>query len=164
MLRLIKHFEYSGSTNSIDVTNIFSADYKTYCLQIPKATYSSGNTALKFRFINSSGSVVSSGYNFARYLQRSDTGFTESRSTTATEVNMQEMDNNGSAGEHWFFQPFENRITCYISQSSSRYGTNILGWQGTAMLNNTTSCTGLRFFTASNNITGLVFDLYGLRV
>ena len=165
MLRLIRHLETTSTLSVVDLTDVFSADFKTYCMQVSEAKYSTGgNTGLKIRYINSSGSVVTSGYSRARYLQRSDTGFTQSRSTSAAEFNVLEMDNNGSTGEFWFFQPFENTYTASTTDSSSRYGSNILGWQGAQLLNATTSITGVRLFTASNSISKIKLDLYGLRV
>lgn len=165
MLRLIRHLDTSSTLSAIDLRDVFNSDFKTYCMQVHECKYSTGgNTGLKIRYINSSGSVVTSGYQRARYLQRSDTSFSESRSTSASEFNVLEMDANGSTGEFWFFQPFENRYTTSFTDSSSRYGSNILGWKGAQMLNATTSITGVRLFPASNSISKIVLDLYGLRV
>jgi hypothetical protein len=76
-LRLINETTVSASTSSVDVTDVFSADYDIYKITTNNfSTVGTTQTALDLRFLNTSGSVITnSKYDYAYLNMKADTTF-----------------------------------------------------------------------------------------
>ena len=76
-LRLIKQTATSSGITSVSMTDVFSADYDIYCVNVAQTTYDVTNTdviALKARFITAGGSIVSaSNYDSANMHMKAET-------------------------------------------------------------------------------------------
>ncbi len=69
-LRLINETTALGGTNSVDVNNVFSADFDIYKITISNASSETqlDNNTMSLRLINSSGSTISSS-NYDKAIQ-----------------------------------------------------------------------------------------------
>lgn len=165
MLRLVKHFESTSSVSSLDVNDLFSADFDVYCLQINSLDFGSSlNTTIKLQYLDSSGSVATD-YSYGTRLLRSDTGFGDSNTTSSTYFAGQITDKYQSCGEYWFFNPYQSKPTvCIMHTSAIVSSTSLLARVGGSLKDSTTSYTGLRLEpNSSGTLEHINFNLYGLR-
>ena len=128
-----------------------------------------GGNNLNYRFVNSAGSVVTTGvYDHASQIIRGyGSSHGEDKSTTATSISTIAYDDtlqksNGSV--LYVFNPFSSSsytFTLWQNSSPSTIGT--AGRKGIAVLHQLTSITGINFTTSSNFSINSV-KVYGLRV
>ncbi len=76
-LRLIKQTATSSGISSVSIEDVFSSDFDFYKVTVARTTYDVSNTdviALKARFINSSGDIVTaSNYDSANMHMKAET-------------------------------------------------------------------------------------------
>lgn len=178
-LILIDETSVSTPANSISITNVFSANYDTYCIQVigTSAATSRANNSMDVRLINSSGSVVTSTvYDNEMYYAR---GF------SATYLNIggagrddfallyhDTASNNGFGNmTMWIFNPFQSDSYTFQTQQSSGYGRDGGSGQipimhkGIGVLKQESSITGYTFVNRDSiNIASGTFRTYGLKV
>ena len=117
-LRLIS--ESSGSSlSSYSVQDVFSSDYDIYQIEITEfqqtATFSGG-----MRFINSSGSVISSSdYQWARHSLRSYGSFIEDKSTSDSDIqyivgSTSSSPLSSTGASIWIFNPTNTSFYTYM--------------------------------------------------
>ena len=174
-LRLINETTAS-SVSSVDITDVFSADFDIYKIEIEADDYNA-NSILTLRLINSSGSVLSStDYQNAVQYQRTDTTFSEYRSTADTVLlervlgffSYNSGSRQGGAGTVYIFNPTNtSSYTFALAQASSDAQTNRLGGiKGIGVLKQTSSITGFQLtqdiYTATYG--EIKAKVYGLRV
>mgnify|MGYP003113492643 FL=1 len=168
-LRLLNETTVSTSVSTVNVTDVFSADFDIYKIVFNGiSTAGSTATPLNARLINSSGSVISSSeYDYAFLLMKAETSFTESRATNSTEWDnfFGNPDDNPElvSGVAYIFNPF--------SSSSYTFATNQVAvetrrwYKMIQVLTETTSVTGFQAFESNSRpINSGVFKTYGLRV
>ena len=175
-LRLINDTSAS-SVAKVTIDNIFSEDYDIYKIVFSNMVQSSNSaTVSNLRFINSSGTEISSSnYNYAKLVIRAGGSFSENRAQDQSSLwhsiynCVAESDFGGA--EMWIFNPFTNgTYTTIINQSFFRYyGTSggtvgHEGYKSIAAFENTSSCTGISFFNDTGNFTSFACKVYGLRV
>ncbi len=86
-LRLINETEITSSVSSVNVTDVFSADFDIYKIVTNGFEDTTNTPNLMIRFINSSGSVISaSNYDYAYLNMRADASFPENRATSQTYI------------------------------------------------------------------------------
>ena len=169
-LRLINETEITSSVSSVDITDVFSADFDIYKIVTDEiSTTGTATTGAKIRLINSSGSVITaSNYDYA-YLSMTDgSAFVEVRSTNNSSVEeffglgYQSPQTAGSVT--YCFNPFSSSsYTFFVNQSTSgslRVTKNI------SVLKQTASMTGFQVFdsTGARPFDSGVIKTYGLRV
>ena len=94
-LRLINETT-ATSVSSISVTDVFSADFDIYKITAV-GDFTNGNQVVNSRFINSSGSVVStSNYNYAILSMESSSSFNQDRSTNNSFMRRMVYSHNGN--------------------------------------------------------------------
>ena len=167
-LRLIK--ETTGSSvSSISITDVFNADFDIYYLTMTTNDLSSA-TDNNYRFINSSGSTISSAsYDYASLFMTFYSAFTEGRATSGTSALGVSFGNNGSEGfglSMYIFNPFNSSAFSFaIVQSVFDYpaGGN-QSYKSISVLKSATSCTGIEYFPSSGTYDNVNMRVYGLRV
>ena len=158
--------ESSGSSiTSFSMTDVFNSDFDIY--KVVLDTIDLGSIDLFFRFINSSGSVVTaSNYDDAVLLQRSYGAFAENKNTNATSlgsIGFSDYTDKGGATVIYIFNPTNsNSYTFALWQNAgaSTIGTPVR--KGIGVLKQTASMTGINF-NASGNMS-IRARVYGLRV
>ena len=174
-LRLINETEITSSVSSIDITDVFSADFDIYKIVTSNIqTAGASGTSAVLRLIDNTGSLVvynlsyAGLYQYAALSMTEYTAFVEERSTSATEVTefygvgFQSPQSSGSVS--YCFNPYQNdRYTFFINESSSG---SLRTKKQIAVLPQTTSITGFQV-VASNSArpfdSGFI-RTYGLRV
>jgi hypothetical protein len=174
-LRLINETT-ATSVSSVDITDVFSADFDIYKIEIEADDYNA-NSLLTLRLINSSGSVISStDYANAIQYQRTDTTFSELRSTADTVLfervlgffSYNSGSRQGGAGTVYIFNPSNtSSYTFALAQASSDLQTGRFGGvKGIGVLKQTSSITGFQLtqdiYTATYG--EIKAKVYGLRV
>ena len=156
----------ASSTTSISVTDVFSADYDIYKIVTNQAGISS-ETSIEGRFINSSGSLVtSSNYDFAREMLKSWTAFNDSSYTNQDYFrSFGEACTEGSHSVAWVYNPFDSSKYTFISiQNVAGVSSGEFGMDCIAVLKVKTSITGINFFHDNGNaFTSFGCKVYGLR-
>jgi len=169
-LRLINETEITSSVSSVDITDVFSADFDIYKIVTDEiSTTGTATTGAKIRLINSSGSVITaSNYDYAYLSMTSGSAFVEVRSTNNSSVEeffgigYQSPQTAGSVT--YCFNPFSSSsYTFFVNQSTSgslRVTKNI------SVLKQTASMTGFQVFdsTGARPFDSGVIKTYGLRV
>ena len=166
-LRLLNETTITSNVSSVNVTDVFSADFDIYKIVFNGITTTDA-TPLHCKLINSSGSVISSSeYDYAFLLMKGEASFTESNQTNGTNWN-NFFGNPDEApelvsGVAYIFNPF--------SSSSFTFAINQVAvetrrwYKMIQVLTETTSVTGFQAFELNSRpITSGVFRTYGLRV
>ena len=166
-LRLINETTASNVA-SVDITDVFSADFDIYKITILQDTGASNN--IKTQLINSSGSpITTSNYAYAQYQMRSNTSFFDgnrSASINYMALFLQGTEDNGTT--MYIFNPFSaSSYTFALAQQSLYYGgagIPQMSIKTIGALRLTTSCTGIKFTPVTPNFTDFNCKVYGLRV
>ena len=148
-LRLIKTQTMTDDVQSVSVTNVFSSEYDVYLIKgsnfIGK---NSTATGLNLRLINSSDSVITSGYTYGQHALKGNTSFSKGFSTTSTFIDnvFGSLDDGGqsSGSIAYIFNPFNTRYTMVLSQNSSIPSGDFRMHKGVAVYPQTTSITGIQ--------------------
>ena len=170
-LRLINETTVSASVSNVDVTDVFSADFDIYKITTSGfTTVSTTNTDLDGRFINSSGSVISSSsYDTTHLNQKAETSFSSTRQTNQTEISSifgsADDSPEGSGTVIYIFNPFSSSsYTFGLFQVSSNFSGVHRSRKGITVLKSTASITGFRIVGVSANVDEGFIRTYGLRV
>ena len=170
-LRLINETNVSALTTSVSITDVFSTDFDIYKITVdnPIQNASAGASSLHLRFINSSGSIISTDYDYAGLQLKDNASFTEFKSTSGTEVHIafgqvdDNVSSNGAVG--YVFNPFSSSsYTFYLGQSAGMVGTVNRNHKMIGVLHQTNSITGINIFTSGDGITEGKIRVFGLRV
>ena len=159
--------ESTGSSiTSFSMTDVFSSDFDIYKIVLDTVDFADAD--LFFRFINSSGSVISSSnYDDAVLLQRSYGAFAEERNTNATSLGSiaySNLSDKGNATVLYVFNPTSSSsytFALWQQAGVSTSGTPVR--KGIGVLKQTASMTGINF-NASSTILNIRARVYGLRV
>ena len=164
-LRLINETEITSSVSSVDITDVFSADFDIYKVTTDNMISASGTPALDLKYINSSGSAISSGYDRANLTLKGETTFAENRNTNASSVasGLSNAESNGAGSVSYVFNPFSSSsYTFHIMQGSFRTGSNYRSQKMISVLKNVASVTGLNITFNGANCTGGTIKVFGL--
>ena len=168
-LRLINETEITSAVSTLEVQDVFSADFDIYKIAVNLGEIGTAGY-INFRLINSSGSVVSSSnYDRAALQMNSDNPFGEGRSTNITYLNyladVGATSNTGAGFVSYIFNPYSSSsYTFSISQSSS-VRPNYRSMKNIGVLKQTASMSGFQILnTGSYSFSSLNVRTYGLRV
>ena len=167
-LRLINETEITSSVSSVNVTDVFSADFDIYQITYSEAKLSI-NASANCRFINSSGSVVTANYDYADASMYTGGAFGENRNPNATFLytyfGVANVANTGGQAECWLFNPYSSSSYTFSTYANTSYnGTNLWATKGIAVLHELSSITGFQFYPSTGTINGGFLRTYGLRV
>jgi hypothetical protein len=169
-LQFIKNLTPTGSSSSLSITDVFSAQYDVYVVTYTITTDSGSPKDVHLRLINSSDTIVTNAnYDYA-YQQMNNAGsFTETRATGQDKITgmlgATDFPPEGTAGKFEIYNPFSSSSYTFISQqASNRHNGAEAGWKGIAVLKETTSITGLNMFLSSTNPTNESYiNVYGVK-
>ena len=171
-LRLINETTVQSGVASVNITDVFSADYDIYKIVVPNMlTVGDASTDVAYRFINSSGSVISSSkYDWASLNITAYNPFVENKATNESyirKLGQADNDPEGDSITSYIFNPFSSSsYTFTLWQSSYSFGSGKGGTKGIGVLEQTSSISGFQLYAVSQTRvfdTGLV-RTYGLRV
>lgn len=175
-LRLINETNVSSFVSSVNINNVFSADFDSYKIVVsdtePNSVPATDLINLRTRFINSSGTVVSaSSYDNANFLMKAEGSFDNDKFTSGTSLygrdNIGNYTSSGSVS--YILTPFSStRKTFMIGEGSGGYDTGNNRFRFNkqiGVLTSTSSITGINFFSsnASYSFKALI-RIYGIRV
>jgi len=168
-LQFIKSLTPDGSSSSLSITDVFSANYNVYAVSYHLTTDSGSPKDTDLRLINSSGTIVSdSNYDYA-YLINGTGSSTETKDTDQDKITAMlgptDFPPEGNAGIFYVYNPFSSSSYTFItSQSANRHNGQTNGWKGIAVLKATTSITGVNIFLSSTNPTNESYiRVYGVK-
>ena len=121
-LKFIHQEVISTSTSSVDITDVFTSAFDVYCITASDfSTVGTTAVGINARWINSSGSVISSGYHAADLTIADNATFVEGRTTTGTAAGIfgaydQLPDSMGSIA--YVFNPLDTNYTYSLNQQS----------------------------------------------
>jgi len=172
-LRLINETTTTAGVQTVNITDVFSSDFDIYKI-VGAVNLGNNSTATGFnlRFINASGSVVSTDYDYAQQAMKSEASFGENKSASETRLwnVFGVLDDSGqSAGNvAYVFNPFSSSsYTFCLWQSAGTPSGNLRAYKGIGVLHQTSVITG---FQAELNesvgefASGGKIKTYGLRV
>ena len=173
-LRLIKQTATASGITSVSMTDVFSSDYDIYKVTVAQTTYDVSNTdviALKLRFINSGGSIVSaSNYSSANMMMKADATKDEDKFNSGTYSYAGAVIGNyeNSGGSHWIYNPYNSDRYSFVTfEGAGGYDSSnnkMRSMKGIGVLKQQASMTGINFYSsnASNTFSAYV-NVYGLR-
>jgi len=178
-LRLINETEVATPANKIQITDVFSADFDIYCIEVVNTTAGTQreNNSMDIRLINSSGSeIATTSYdNKALFFRGVTATSIELGSANRDDFALLYHDTSGQNGNGnmtmWVFNPYSSSsYTFNIHQASGEMSypstTSIhFNTKGIGVLKQTTSITGYSFTNRDGyDINTGIFRTYGLRV
>lgn len=169
-LRLLNETTAS-SVASLSITDIFSSDFDIYKMTLSNFSADSGNPFLQFRFINSSGSIItSSQYDSASLYMRSWNSFVEYNDQNQTTMkNLALTDSTSTAhtggAVFYIFNPFSSSsYTFVLGQNQANTSAGTYSFKAIGVLTELSSCTGLNINFSSSNDVSLDVKTYAIRV
>lgn len=173
-LRFIKEVSPTSGVHSLEVTDVFTDDFNIY--QISSSGLFSDSTsasAVNLRFINSSGSVISSSnYKYAQLGMKGEAIAVENKSTSETRIfNFfsgidDNPDSQGNTG--YIFNPTNSSsYTFAIYQSISHQSGNLRAYKGIGVLPQQNIITGFQLEISGSAVdfdAGGSIKVFGLRV
>ena len=169
-LRLINETEITSSVSSVDITDVFSADFDIYKITTSGfTTASTTQTDLDMRFINASGSIISaSNYDYALLNLKAETSYSVTQGVNQTKIEFPfgnaDDSPEGSGSVVYVFNPFSTSSYSFILwQAVANVSAVHRNRKGIGVLKQTASMTGFRVVLDQNLDEGVI-RTYGLRV
>ena len=168
-LEFIKSVTPDGSSSSISITDVFSAEYDVYVVTYNITTDSGSPKDTHLRLINSSDAIVTnSNYDYAYPIIHFYTTLTETRATGQDKITgmlgATDFPPEGTAGMFEVFNPFQSSYTFVNSHATQVHNGAESSYKGVAVLKEDTSITGLNIFLASTNPTNASnISVYGVK-
>ena len=166
-LRLINETTVTSGVATVNIEDVFSADFDIY--KISYTGTSASALSVELRLINSSGSVITaSNYDNAHLSMTSHTAFFESKGTNQAFMDnfFAINNNNDGSGVGYLFNPFSSSsYTFGLFQNDSHNTTpHLWSGKGISVLKQTASMTGFQLYPNSANLNSAKIRTYGLRV
>ena len=171
-LRLINETSATDGVTAISVTDIFSSDFDIYKITLSDFD-SNADFGLDMRFINSSGTEISSSeYDKAKYYLASHASFGEVIATNQNYIDRfidmvgRSTTGQTSMGVFYVFNPFSSSsYTFYLAQGNIDTG-NFTSVKSIGVLTELSSVGGIKLYSdnASNTFKTMKIRTYGLRV
>ena len=155
-LRFLNETTVGSSVSTVDVTDVFTSDFDLYKIVVPQmVTNGTASTDVAIRFINSSGSVVtSSEYDFANLAVRFYTTFGEEKGTNGTyiqKLGQADQEPEGTSFVCYVFYPSDSTSYTFVAwEDSYSFGSGQGGGSGIAVLTQFSNITGFRLTAVSS--------------
>ena len=174
-LRLLNETTVGSSVTTVNVEDVFTADFDVYKIVIPQMnTVGTASTDVALRFINSSGSIVTaSDYDYAQLYLRAYASDTEINSTSDTDIRLVvgDEDSFGGTAIIYVFNPTNiSSYTFVLHQGSLAIDLNnnntvsFASIKGIGLLHEVTSITGFHLKNNASASVDYTATTYGLRV
>tara|TARA_B100001939_G_scaffold340186_1_gene347936 strand:+ start:518 stop:1060 length:543 start_codon:yes stop_codon:yes gene_type:complete len=175
-LRLINETNVSSFVNTVNITDIFSANFDIYKIVVsdtePSGVPSTDVIALYTRFINASGSVISaSNYDRANLLMKAETTFDKDTGSGQTFLYARDYIGNytSSGSVTYIFNPYSSSsYTFMLGQGSGGYATANNKYRASkqiGVLEQNASMTGINLYSNNSSYSfKALIRTYGLRV
>ena len=171
-LRLINETTTTAGANTVNITDVFTDDYQIYKIvganMLGNNSTASGNN---MRFINSSGSVITSGYVYAQQVLKAETSFSENKGSEVRLFNFfNSVDDGGQSASNvgYVFMPTTSAgYTFAMWQSVGRPSSNLRMYKGIGVYPQLASIKGFQVElneSASEFAGGGKIQTYGIRV
>jgi len=171
-LRLINETTVTNGVSTVNVTDVFSADFDIYKITL-EGFYASTIDYFYLRLINSSGSVIATSfYDDASLEMRSNGAFTERRGLNYTSMThstnfLPNSEAESYNGVFYFFNPCSSSSYSFmlgqsvVSEYSAQYSNKSIG-----VLKQTSTITGYQWSVGAlgGTLSGGKIKTYGLRV
>ena len=170
-LRLINETTVSSTVSSSSITDVFTSDFDIYKV-VAKDIVTSAEAFLRLQFINSSGSIISTGsYDWADLFMKANTTYVDRNDTNDNYIydfNLSKGTISGGAGNTvaYIFNPTNaSSYTFVLFEAVSVYdSTYAFSQKGIGVLKQTSSITGMNFIMDSSATFTGKFQIFGLRV
>tara|TARA_B100000214_G_C23645280_1_gene480326 strand:- start:33 stop:542 length:510 start_codon:yes stop_codon:yes gene_type:complete len=165
-LEFINSVSVSGGSSTVNLDNVFSADYDVYKLLITDFKPASSEN-LFFRLLDSSGSALTgSDYDIATLILRNNASFGEVRVTGAAFWSyggyVLNSNTQGFGLEMDIYNPFNSSYT-FANLTSVNGASADIGNKNIYCYKQTTSTRGLQFSAALGNLQNLKASMYGVK-
>ena len=167
-LQFIKSANINSATATVNITDVFSANYEVYQITISNIHCSGSSDNFSARLLDSSSSQITNNYAYAGQIMYSYSGFGENKSTSADRwqrimISGTELKQGGLV--MYIFNPFSSSsYTFQVSQSSNYDGSGLQGYKNIGVNKNATSCTGISFFDNGGlTINQADINVYGVK-
>ena len=168
-LQFIKSAEITTQSASLSVTDVFSARYDNYVIMISNMVASADDN-MRFTYIDASGEVTASNYDYAEQILYSSTGFGTDKHTGQTSAPLGayglQGTEEGMGMEMTVYNPFNATYTFSSLLIGYHAGTSNteLARKGYTMYDTTGSMTGIKFkFASSGEYEALKVNVYGIK-
>ena len=172
-LRLINETEVTSGVTTVNITDLFSADFDIYQIEFT-GIYQSTNVSNGIeglRLINASGSVITaSEYSYANLNMPSGSAFAENRFTTRDfiffNLYADQLGEGNANASMYIFNPNSSSYTFLISQANGQTSTDMYAGKTIGVHKVATQIKGIQLYesTALNTFGGGFIRTYGLRV
>lgn len=169
-LHFINQTTITSPVSTLDITNVFSEEYKIYKITATGITTAGSTTYAALKLINAAGSVLSDTSYTAAYLScKTNAGFGEAKNSGI--AYWQEFFGDGdespegSAGANYIINPFSDASYTWQTQNTFHSQGGIhRAYKGMGVYAQTTSCTGFHIMATelSQDLTGGVITTYGV--
>tara|TARA_R100001163_G_C5049802_1_gene186707 strand:+ start:577 stop:1089 length:513 start_codon:yes stop_codon:yes gene_type:complete len=166
-LQFINSVTVSGVTSTVNLDNVFSANYEVYKLVVIDYIPSSSEN-LSFRLLDSSGSALSgSDYDIATLILRNNTSATEVRVTnTSLWTYGGYVTNSNTQGfglEMDIYNPFSDSSYTFANLTSVNGASADIGNKNIYVYKQNSSTRGLQFSAVGGNLKNLKAIIYGVK-
>tara|TARA_R100000329_G_C7605935_1_gene214982 strand:+ start:501 stop:1019 length:519 start_codon:yes stop_codon:yes gene_type:complete len=167
-LRLLNETTAS-SVASVQITDVFSSDYDVYKIVIDDYQAATAQE-LRVRFVNTSGTTITSDHDRATQINRSYDTTQESTNANGSAIGYLGWNSANTVGfglTMYVFNPYaSDSYTFMIWQTSSHVsGSGNLNYRGIGVLTLNKSIGGVEFSgQSSHNLSSINIKIYGLRV
>ena len=174
-LQFIKSTTVSSGVTTVNVDNVFSADYDVYYCNIIGLYHNLNveNGVEGIRFIDSAGSVISAAeYDYAVLLMLASAAFTDTtRATGANHINMpiitdQLSDSGGGNLGFYVFNPYDSSsYTFTTSQMAGKNTSDFYGHKGIGVHKVAETIRGFQLYesNAARTFGGGQINVYGVK-
>ena len=159
------------SVSALDLTNCLSADYDVYYLSITKLDQNSSSNEVKINFLDSGGSqITSTSYDQATLVMKSNTSFSESKSTDATfgfiAYGVRGSEDGIGLGMY-IFNPYDSSSYTFFTVQNSYIvlgGSNLEGYKKIGVLKSAEQLTGIKFACGGGGTyDNITVNIYGVK-
>mgnify|MGYP006908253176 CR=1 FL=1 len=170
-LRLLNEITISTSQLITNITDVFTNDFDIYKITLSDfSTVGTTDNKINLRFINSSGSVDTTGdYQYAVLQLKSNSSFTENKSTSLSRIDRITTSDQSPETQGcviYVFNPFSNLNFTLINWQSFHSRGQGEGYKGIGCHKELVSNTGVQFFDPEGDrpYNSGKIRVYGLRV
>ena len=154
-LRFLNETTVGSSVSSVDVKDVFNSNFDVYKIVVPQMTTAgTASTDVAIRFINSSGTVItSSQYDYANLAVRHYTSFGEEKATNGTYIQkfgQADQEPEGTSIVAYVFYPSDSTSYTFVAwENSYNFGSGAGGGAGVSVLTEFSSVTGFQLYAVS---------------
>ena len=168
-LEFIKSQSFTGVI-SVDVTDIFSATYKSYMITTKNLEQTGSNEAwISLRLINSSGTTITtSTYDIANLQLLSSLAYQELRypNSNRFQYSLSYSLGGQNAGQLYIHNPYDSSSYTFAQRQSGYFyslGNRLDGYKWIGVEKTATSITGINIYSESGYDFGGEISVYGVK-